>query len=80
MLWDKIQEYKIPTGDNYDKKRNEMLHKVALKPVPDDHLFCSAAAVTKWSEENYMNKLKTGCKLFSWLIKFLHVNVPKLHY
>lgn len=62
MIGDKIQEYKISIGDNYDKKSNEMLHKVALKPVPDDHLFCFAAGVAKWGEENYMNKLRTGCK------------------
>lgn len=52
MLWHKIQKYKISIDENYDEKGMKYYTEVSLKPVPDDHLFCSAIAVAKRNEEH----------------------------
>lgn len=55
-----------------------MLLKKELN-VPDNTF--SALQLQKiLNEEDYMYKLETGCKLFSQVIKFLHIIILKMYY
>lgn len=61
------------------KKRIKCYTKVALKHVPDNTF--SALWLQKiLNEEDYVYKLETDCKLFSQMIKFLHVIILKMYY